>query len=244
MKILVIPDVHGRGTWKEVVKQSLKEKDTHIVFLGDYVDSFDIGGIKIVNNLREIISIKRKFPDKISLLLGNHDYAYIHNFIQITGFNSAFWYQYRELFEQNRDLFQLAWGYSGKEKYTLFTHAGLTEGYYNILVNVMNDSSSILIDLIGENWKELPLHEFLNYFIDQQQLMWFVSHYRGGSDEFSSILWTDKQELINDNYSGINQVVGHTHSFSVEVIEQFGDTLYFTDASDSKNLSTLCFELE
>ena len=75
-KILVIPDVHGIDTWEEPAYKAV-HAGIDVIFLGDYCDSFDIDPIKILDNLKKIIKFKEKFPDKISLLLGNHDYAYV-----------------------------------------------------------------------------------------------------------------------------------------------------------------------
>ena len=40
IKILIIPDVHGRDFWKEPVTRTLQETDARICFLGDYHDPY------------------------------------------------------------------------------------------------------------------------------------------------------------------------------------------------------------
>ena len=40
--ILIIPDVHGRLFWKKAVETGDYEK---VVFLGDYVDPYELEGI-------------------------------------------------------------------------------------------------------------------------------------------------------------------------------------------------------
>ena len=40
-KIIIIPDVHGRTFWKESVYNNINKEDTHIVFLGDYLDAYE-----------------------------------------------------------------------------------------------------------------------------------------------------------------------------------------------------------
>ena len=45
-QILIIPDVHGRKFWRNPVQKYLNDPDTHIVFLGDYLDPYpDIDNI-------------------------------------------------------------------------------------------------------------------------------------------------------------------------------------------------------
>ena len=58
MKTIMIGDIHGRDTWKQIIAQ---EPDAHrIVFLGDYFDSFDIKGVEQLYNFNEIIKFKTK----------------------------------------------------------------------------------------------------------------------------------------------------------------------------------------
>ena len=73
MLIGTIGDIHGRTSWKEMIKNDKVEK---WIFLGDYCDSFDISDEKIKENLIDIINFKKAFPDKVVLLLGNHDVMY------------------------------------------------------------------------------------------------------------------------------------------------------------------------
>ena len=74
MKFLAIGDIHGRTVWKEA---DINAYD-RVIFLGDYVDSpiFDDDGI--YNNLNDLINVKQQQPDKITLLIGNHDAHYLH----------------------------------------------------------------------------------------------------------------------------------------------------------------------
>lgn len=39
-RILIIPDVHGRDFWKDPVYESLNDENIHIVFLGDFTDTY------------------------------------------------------------------------------------------------------------------------------------------------------------------------------------------------------------
>ena len=69
--ILVIPDVHGREFWKEVVDCKKYER---IIFLGDYKEPYDIEGIDdemTVDNLKSIITHKHSNTDNVILQLVN-----------------------------------------------------------------------------------------------------------------------------------------------------------------------------
>lgn len=56
-----------------------------IVFLGDYWDPYDFDVFWysmtkdiVIQNFREIINLKKTYPDKVTLLLGNHDCEYMY----------------------------------------------------------------------------------------------------------------------------------------------------------------------
>ena len=61
MRITVIPDVHGTHHWEEAVKESADR----IVFLGDYVDSWDNRQPDQMKNLQAIFDFKKANPDSV-----------------------------------------------------------------------------------------------------------------------------------------------------------------------------------
>lgn len=208
MKILVVPDIHGENSWISDVNSALKEKDVTIIFLGDYVDSKWIPNVEILDNLYKIIYLRGENPDKVKLLLGNHDYAYICYGTQMSGFNFAMMHDYRYAFESNWNKFDLSWGYENKERiYTLFSHAGLTEYFYSQLVAEYYNPKSNLNFLKDNNYS---LSDFINFFKDKKDILWQIGLARKGISKTGSILWADKKELLSDPFKGINQVVGHS----------------------------------
>jgi len=244
-KVLVIPDVHGIDEWKSLVKNAILS-NTHVVFLGDYVDSYVEEGWTIFENLKDIVEFKKKYPDKITLLLGNHDYAYIYRKPAISGYNYHMATSYRSIFEDNRDLFEIAWGYKGKNVYTLLTHAGLTNCFYDNIVEKISDSTHSLYKILYKKnkYKKMPLHELLNLLKDQVSLMWQIGWSRNGDSKYGGVLWADRQDLIDDYYPGIDQIVGHTRIPNVE-IKTFNDAkLYFIDTHDERKGTLTGFLIE
>jgi len=73
MKILTIGDLQGLPDWK---KANPEDFDL-IIFLGDYLDSPIVKDKDMITNLKEIISLKKKNPEKVKLLLGNHEISYL-----------------------------------------------------------------------------------------------------------------------------------------------------------------------
>ena len=240
-KYTIIGDVHGREEWGEVANGALLA-GRHVVFVGDYVDSFDIGATMIKMNLEAIINLKKLHPDDVTLLIGNHDWAYIYNEMGISGFQHAHWHEYKQMFEENLELFDIAYGYTGSDgKYTLMSHAGLTYGFYTgtILPRIKGD--------IAPPWKpgevtiDTPLHEILNK-MKGNNLLWKVGEMRGGWGT-PGPLWADYLELLDDPYPGINQVFGHTATGTVSVTNSGGDMLVKVDGWYNKKLAHIAIDL-
>jgi len=209
-KVLFIGDLHGNNDWEQMTKDALKHF-YDIVFLGDYVDSFHIKSSQQLYNLNNLCHFIRKNKDKVSALLGNHDYAYIHNIDSISGKQYMQAHEYKKIFQDNLDLFQIAWGYTNPDtkKYTLATHAGLTNGYYKFYLE-------------NEKKEGELIHDTLNRIQSVKDMLWVVGPMRGGRAKAAGPLWADYQEVLDDLYKGINQVFGHTPQLSPR-LDHFGD---------------------
>jgi hypothetical protein len=160
--ITVIPDVHGRSFWKEV-----NEKDEKIVFLGDYIDPYpaeEISRSEALANFEEILELKKKYPDKVVLLIGNHDWQYIAQ----TNTRSRYDWEndkyIRNLYNDNKDLFNL---YYVQDDY-LFSHAGISTRWLN-----------------GRKLEDLDLY---TYGLTD------VGYERWGDCPYGSMLWRDVME--------------------------------------------------
>lgn len=221
--IVFIGDVHGRDEWIEIANEALL-KFKHIVFVGDYVDSFDKRPVEIKHNLEAIIGFKIQNMDNVTLLLGNHDWAYIFDHTGISGFNWQVWQDYKKLFKDNIDLFDVAWGYRNPntQKYTLATHAGLTEKFWikEVLPKIKDPEDKLHKLMDGGDIQKFEIHEILN-FLRGDDILWKVGVMRGGSGT-PGPLWADYMELLEDPYPEINQVFGHTAS-GLPCLDQFGD---------------------
>ena len=65
--ITIIPDIHGRVFWKKAVDSA--SKDDTIVFLGDNLDMYWV----------DSIDFQKSNPERVVLLLGNHDCEYMYS---------------------------------------------------------------------------------------------------------------------------------------------------------------------
>ena len=143
MKVLCIPDIHGRKFWREVVYNNLSKVDK-VIFLGDYLDPY-IKEIEenpelmecqsfsdsqnLLGMLHDIVSLKKNEPDKYILLTGNHTDSYIWSKFQAaTRTDYMNWEKYHKFFLENLEYFNLVW----IENNVIFRKDGLKIFYIHI----------------------------------------------------------------------------------------------------------------
>jgi len=227
-RILVIGDLHGKDIWKNFadINMLLKaDKEAagygafepdydYYVFLGDYVDAFDKDNMTIRTNLMNVINFKKLYPDNVILLWGNHDIQYYLDQPWIRGVNKHTCTGYRpdmhfdlyEIFNTNKDLFQLAFQIDNY----LFTHAGVHKGWYRKF-KIKFDELLIKTKLIGLDYDPKNLADKLNIAFDQRlDCIFDVGHMRGGYKNVGGPLWLDKKLGFKKPLKNFHQIVGHT----------------------------------
>lgn len=199
--VLIIPDVHGRSFWKEAVEQYW-EKCSKIVFLGDYTDPYpseDITRRSALEQLLQIIDLKQSDPQRVVLLLGNHDLHYMYReFVRGSRYSASHAHRLKEVFLSHSSLFQLAHEEELYGTRFLFTHAGVLPLWYQAH---REDIESLCAESL--NRLNTPYH--------RQHMLSEVSYLRGGMENYGSFLWGDMCEWDDDScIDGIYQVFGHT----------------------------------
>lgn len=222
MKHLIIPDVHGRSFYKS----ALENKKDKIVFLGDYVDPYPQEGFVPkdgVTALEEIIDFKKANKDRVILLMGNHDCGYIWPDVCSSRRSKKYCKDIYTLFNDNFDLFDLAYQYRTDKNDYLFTHAGLHRYWFDKLYE------SITGEKVEEYGNEA---EYLNYWFhcdiyDKSYWLGVYSYFRGYVDcNYGSCVWADVREwdeslsnLKDNNRMGYYQIFGHTQ-LSLPIIRE------------------------
>jgi hypothetical protein len=209
-----IGDLHGHNTWLQIIEQN-PDIDVWIL-IGDYVDSKHLSNETILDNLRAIIEFKKKHPDRIILLWGNHDIQYL--FLpdaqlkyRCDGFRPEISEDLRMIFNDNRNLFQVAY----QVNLYLWTHAGISIQWAKELNDYCSEHGlkqmSSMADFLNE-LNESRHREVLH------QIGW--SRSRFPSKKSGGITWADRDETKNDFISGVHQIVGHTRVQKIERIER------------------------
>lgn len=201
-RLIIIPDIHGRTFWQDAVKKS---SDTPIVFLGDYLDPYAHEGISEAqawDNFMAIVAYKKANPDKVQLLLGNHDLGYIDRLINSCRRDWANAARNRDFFTTNLELFDLAYETQIGDNRYLLSHAGVNRKWAEYQFGKGTPISAELFNSM--------LHG--NDFGKLMRALRNVSEWRGGDWPFGSIVWADIREFTEEGTDtpGLIQIVGHT----------------------------------
>lgn len=251
IQILLIPDVHGRQFWKQPVMEVLENTNAKIIFLGDYLDVYpqefaEMYGFKLdvytqenydkiykllddtVDMFGEIIELKKKYPERITLLIGNHDCGYaVGTKICEVRRDKRNAHKICKLFDDNRELFKLADEARIADKHFIFSHAGINKTYAERCFDDVNEDN--VVSLFNEAWFEN------NYGIMDSLGQYSVFRGWGGGD-YGSLVWADAREWFQEQYmSDVKNeaygyaVVGHTHLSG----PHFEENMAFIDTADA-----------
>ena len=210
--MIIIPDVHGRVFWKEIVKNS----EDKIIFLGDYVDPYpgeNISLIGALDNLSEIIDYKKSNPSKVILLLGNHDFMYMDSEHNKYSCRHDFENEPKitKILMDNRDLFEMKYSIKVKNKLYICSHAGILKPWIEKYKNLFGEFPGSLdkINELYRNWDP----EFISSLLE-------ISYYRGGWSDFGSMIWSDVREHSVSCEENVYQIFGHTQLKDKPIIEK------------------------
>jgi hypothetical protein len=150
------------------------------------------------------------------LLIGNHDVSYIVPHQICSGYRPEMKHDFEDIYRKNDDCFQLAFYHEreveeGKIKRTLWTHAGVTQGWlrYAKKSTIFNPKYRFYEEF--RNMDFARIDEFLNKLWEYQSpLLFTVDSSSGGMDHWGGPLWVRPSTLNYENVEGYDQIVGHT----------------------------------
>lgn len=209
MKVLVIPDPHQTRVGIEKAKAEIDNVDK-VVVLGDYVDNWEseewwnIPELNPLNTIKEWVSFKKCYPEKVDLLFGNHDMGYLSD-SNISGHQHLHHSEIREAFMDNLSYFDIAVKYGD----FVFSHAGISSYWVPQLkqFNDITDYKSI-VPLINNLF-----HSHLFKIFDFNTDCWDAS----GNSVNQGPLWIRPPSLWRSMDLFKKQVVGHTECPQTEI---------------------------
>lgn len=212
---IAIGDVHGLTYWKEIVEQN---PDCRYVFLGDYADPYDaIRPIAVLDNLKEIIDLKRQKPDDVILLWGNHDLHYVTSKIaRGSRFDSRVQPEMTIMLNENDYLFQNAF----QDGRYIFTHAGISYRWF-----VYDFGGNAEGDIVWQLNNPTP---------QQWHALYRCGQRRGGDSPTGGIFWADIDELT-DPLPGYIQIVGHNRVSQIRHYTHDDGEIVFCDSLFNRN---------
>lgn len=225
-KYISIGDIHNRDIWK-ILTEYLKDKNTVLVFLGDFVDGAG-SDEDMIKNLEDIIFLARANYGQVILLLGNHDAQYLFQDNYFPGYRSKIAERLHKIYWDNRALFKVAFQV---ENY-LFTHAGVSSTWFSsISEDFFRESGEFIEDYI--KLRNITLADILNEFylirlnsvepIANRLLDFEYTDIQSKNDNkkyAGGPLCADLSETRNTYLRKYHHIVGHT---KVQFIATIGD---------------------
>lgn len=202
-KILTVADSHGCKTPLIIAKENVDKFDK-IIFLGDFFDHDDGLFEDQKQIFSEVIILKKKYSEKIIILLGNHDANYI--LPEMRTWQPEYEDEIREMILENISLIDLTY-LEGK---WLFSHAGISEvWFYNQLIS---DGYSSETDILFKNkFNESFSCSFNNRIHNMDFSVLKFTGISGYGDEITqNPMWIRPKSLSKTALPDFNQVVGHT----------------------------------
>lgn len=220
MKRIVLGDIHGHLDYVQDIYN--KECPNEVVLLGDYFDSRVISDEDQYKCFQELLKMKKhheKGGNKFVMLIGNHDFHYMHPNERYSGYNPS---KYIVLNTELNKLYvegELQFVFADETNKILYSHAGLTNTWLKY-----NAKLPGLLHL--DNINKVNFDKFCFTYGTH-----FDVH---GDDPMNSPIWVRPYSLSKDLYVDNNwevwvQIVGHSISEKPIVANQDGGILKEND---------------
>lgn len=217
--MIIIPDIHGRDFWEKPVMDNLGTE--HILFLGDYMDPYDNEPFAPWNafpQFEDIVALKEKNPDSITLLLGNHDIHYLTEKGRGQRYDYIRGAQIKNFIIEHAQSLQLTYSEKIGGKKFLFSHAGILSGWMEHNKEYLDDATPDTIgNVLNEKWADRSSWPVLfSLLADVPQSRW-------GRAPFGSPTWSDVDDIRTDapELPGYYQVFGHSQQETDPVITDY-----------------------
>jgi UDP-2,3-diacylglucosamine pyrophosphatase LpxH len=229
MKTVIIGDIHGHDSWKQIITQ---EQDADIfIFVGDYFDSFTVPGVVQIHNFKEIVEFKTTTDKEVIMLIGNHDYHYFPEIgdSNTSGYQSTLAPIIKQVVGENKQHLQLAYQFDD----ILVTHAGVSSEWLDDTITMWDvpNLAMYLNDLFTYQPTKVAYRSFKYYDYENNQAQLAGGF---GAETFQGPIWIRPKALMEANRdtlrTKIRQVVGHTTRNQIDIEgKATGGRYYFID---------------
>ena len=224
MKILVISDIHQRIYDVQKILDKEKNHVDHIVFLGDYFDSFpEYQQASFLNTCEWVYEKYIELGNKATFLIGNHDLSYFEEVkskkqyanhsnkgkkkFECSGYSRNKGQYAKKVFRDEKVKFwdDIKLFYS--DDYFLYSHAGFSRRLFK-----PNWSFEENLKWFDRCWEKFKVQMNKGIYMDDE-IRWIIDiGYRMGDDciGMAGPLWNDWRHEF-EPIDGINQIVGHTY---------------------------------
>jgi predicted phosphodiesterase len=229
MKTVIIGDIHGHDSWKQIIAQ---EQDAdRFIFVGDYFDSFTVSGVVQIHNFKEIVEFKTTTDKEVIMLIGNHDYHYFPEIgdSNTSGYQSTLAPSIKQVVGENKQHLQLAYQFDD----ILVTHAGVSSEWLDDTIAMWDvpNLAMYLNDLFTYQPTKVAYRSFKYYDYENNQAQLAGGF---GAETFQGPIWIRPKSLMKANYDTLRtkiiQVVGHTTRKQIDIEgKATGGRYYFID---------------
>jgi hypothetical protein len=184
MKVLAVGDIHTKTWIIDMVQEMLPDYDA-VVFCGDYADNWGASAEDTINTWWRLKLLAYLYPEKFHAVLGNHDYAYLHDVDCLGHSEQAEWLLN---VPENKPLKDWLSGLPITVEIdgVTYSHAGLDEHWDG--TDMWNDRSPVWVRPVRAVYKQIPQvvgHTPQETVTEVQPGIWLIdtfSQYRDGTN--------------------------------------------------------------
>jgi len=158
MKILAVGDIHTKD-WIVDEVEKLVGKYDRVVFVGDYADDFGNDGLESLGTWSKLYRLEQAHPDKVKLVLGNHDFIYVNKTPSLqTGYNAITQLAINSPANKYLRDWLLSLPITLEEGGVTFSHAGVAKGWdgTNEMSDLWQDHSPIWVRPSFGEYLQMP----------------------------------------------------------------------------------------
>ena len=182
MSTIIVGDLHGKI---EIAKEILEDRNQAVVFVGDYLDSFERSTRDHIDLLDMIFDAVEN-RDNVQALIGNHELSYLDPYMRCSGWSSAI--AAAVLAPERVEKFESLQIYTEVDGY-LISHAGVSKTW------------------LPSDIETTDVAQYLDTCSDAR--LYEIGFSRGGQASCGGPLWCDYWREFKP-VPGLKQVFGHT----------------------------------